>query len=201
MADIEGRARCNNVRFRGIEEAIKPDQLQTYIKSMCVIVVPSLTEAAWELDRVHRILRPSCFSEETPRDVISQKSQNLQQKSSGPIGLRWERIQHHNFDISISFLNHGKDEKYKKRTELVPYTAVKTQPHLATYRFTDIHLLLLWKKLDTVGIGRKAIISKIELCLLEHLLTRKQTLRSSTQALFDISSSRNFSKGEDNRNT
>lgn len=72
MADIEDRARRNNIKFRGVPEMVKPAEITTYLQKLMMTVLPSLSPADITIDRAHRLPKPSFLPEQTPRDVIAR---------------------------------------------------------------------------------------------------------------------------------
>lgn len=72
MADMEDRARRNNIKFRGIPESIKPAELTAYLQKLMTTALPSLWPADVIIDRVHRLPKPSYLSDQIPRDVIAR---------------------------------------------------------------------------------------------------------------------------------
>lgn len=63
MADIEDRARRNNIKFRGIPESIQ---------KLITTVIPSLGPTDIIIDRAHRLPKPSFLPDQIPRDVIAR---------------------------------------------------------------------------------------------------------------------------------
>lgn len=72
IADLEDRARRNNVKFRGIPENVKPPELKRFIKDMIKKLLPTIPQQELEIDRAHRLPKPSHISEKLPRDVIAR---------------------------------------------------------------------------------------------------------------------------------
>ncbi|XP_053545327.1 rabenosyn-5 [Bombina bombina] len=70
LADVEDRARRNNVRFRGIPEDIQPAELQNFLKDLFKDLLGPTEGLIDTMERAHRALRPRTVSQEKPRDVI-----------------------------------------------------------------------------------------------------------------------------------
>lgn len=70
IADLEYRSRRNNLKIRGIPESVASNHLLQYAHTLFSTLVPSLMAQDLIVDRIHRVPKPSFFSEEIPRDVL-----------------------------------------------------------------------------------------------------------------------------------
>lgn len=70
IADLEERSRRNNIKIRGIPEAVAAPQLQQYRHTLFSSLILSLSPIELTVDRIHRVLKPSFHSDDTPRDVL-----------------------------------------------------------------------------------------------------------------------------------
>lgn len=70
VADLEDRSRRNNLKLRGVPEAIQTDQLEQYAIRLFSTLVPTLSERDLAIDRIHRLPKPSFLAADTPRDVL-----------------------------------------------------------------------------------------------------------------------------------
>lgn len=53
MADLEDRARRNNVKICGVPEAVQPAQLQEYDRDLMKAYLPLAPESDLVIDRIH----------------------------------------------------------------------------------------------------------------------------------------------------
>lgn len=72
VADIEDRSRRNNIKFRGIPEAVKPADLTSFLQQLMMKTIPELTAADVTIDRAHRLPKPAHIPDTVPRDVIAR---------------------------------------------------------------------------------------------------------------------------------
>lgn len=70
LEDLEDRSRRNNVRLRGIPEALDQENLQDMVKSIFENILKDAMPLNLELDRVHRALGPKSKDINRPRDVV-----------------------------------------------------------------------------------------------------------------------------------
>ncbi|XP_066450936.1 aprataxin and PNK-like factor [Eleutherodactylus coqui] len=72
FADIEHRNRRNNVKFRGIPEAIQASEITIYIQQMIKTILPDASTMDLTIDRAHRLPKPKFVPDSMPRDVIAK---------------------------------------------------------------------------------------------------------------------------------
>ncbi|CAH2295039.1 Hypothetical predicted protein [Pelobates cultripes] len=72
LADMEDRAKRNNLRFRGIPETVPNAELQHYLSKMFQSLVPELHPDQLIIDRAHRLCRPKHLPQTAVRDVIAR---------------------------------------------------------------------------------------------------------------------------------
>ncbi|CAH2224538.1 Hypothetical predicted protein [Pelobates cultripes] len=70
LMDAEDRSRRNNLRLRGIPEAVLQDDLPRYVRDLFNVIAPDIPSDMLLLDRVHRIPKPKHLPPSTPRDVL-----------------------------------------------------------------------------------------------------------------------------------
>lgn len=68
--DVENRNRRNNIRLRGLPEAVGSDELYPALLSIFNDLLGRPPDIHIELDRAHRALRPPSQDDQNPRDVI-----------------------------------------------------------------------------------------------------------------------------------
>lgn len=66
VADLEDRSHRNNIKFRGIPEAIQPQELNAYSMRLMQTIVPNLSETELLLDRIPK---PAFLPDNTSLDV------------------------------------------------------------------------------------------------------------------------------------
>lgn len=75
-ADLEDRSRRNNIKFCNIPESIQQSDivqfLQSLMQSLMQALLPDLTTRDMEIDRAHRLPKPSHLPASTPRDVLAR---------------------------------------------------------------------------------------------------------------------------------
>lgn len=81
LEDQENRGRRNNLRIRGIPEAVLPGDIPAAVISLCSSLLGPEFALEIVLERAHRALRPKPKAEDPPRDVIC-KFLNFQVKSA-----------------------------------------------------------------------------------------------------------------------
>lgn len=69
-ADLEDRSRRNNVKIRGVPETVLPAQLQQYARDLLQQFLPSVPDSELQIDRIHRLPKPSHLPDNVPRDVL-----------------------------------------------------------------------------------------------------------------------------------
>lgn len=69
MEDLDNRGRRNNIRIRGLPEAIKPTEIEGALQKIFNSILGRPQESTIDFDRAHRALSASQQSEQ-PRDVI-----------------------------------------------------------------------------------------------------------------------------------
>ena len=72
VSDLEDRSRRNNIKFRGIPENVKNNDLRIFLQKMFVDLIPSLQKQDLVIDRAHRLPKPSHITAKLPRDVIAK---------------------------------------------------------------------------------------------------------------------------------
>lgn len=70
VADIEDRNRRNNIKIRGIPEAISNSELIPYIQQMMTTLLKPTSKRDLIIDRAHRLPKPKNIPAIVPRDVI-----------------------------------------------------------------------------------------------------------------------------------
>ncbi|KAG8579381.1 hypothetical protein GDO81_010854 [Engystomops pustulosus] len=70
LADMEDRSRRNNLRFRGVRESVKPDDLTEYLTDYFSLLLPQASQTDLIIDRAHRLPKPKHLAGDVPRDVI-----------------------------------------------------------------------------------------------------------------------------------
>uniref|UniRef100_A0A8C5QPP8 Uncharacterized protein n=1 Tax=Leptobrachium leishanense TaxID=445787 RepID=A0A8C5QPP8_9ANUR len=70
VADLEDRSRRNNIRIRGIPEAVKSEDLHDYALHLFRTLLPSTPDAELCVDRIHRVSKPKNLAATGPRDVL-----------------------------------------------------------------------------------------------------------------------------------
>ncbi|XP_056391872.1 uncharacterized protein LOC130284929 [Hyla sarda] len=70
LDDVENRNRRNNIRLRGLPEAVGPEELYPALLSIFNDLLERAPDVHIELDRAHRALRPPSQDDQHPRDVI-----------------------------------------------------------------------------------------------------------------------------------
>lgn len=100
LEEIEDRSRRNNLRLRGIPEAVGSDQLAETVKE---IFRTALDESGTEieLNRVHRTLGPRPSDPSNPRDVVCRLHRYLQKEAI--LRCAWEHgdVEHHGAQVRI----------------------------------------------------------------------------------------------------
>lgn len=72
LADLEDRSRRNNIKFRNIPESIQQSDLVQFLQSLMRALSPDLSARDMEIDRAHRLPKPSHLPASTPRDVLAR---------------------------------------------------------------------------------------------------------------------------------
>lgn len=72
LADLEDRCRQNNIKFRGIPESIKPNEITDYLQQLISKLLPRFNACDTLIDQTHRIANPSDLPEDSPRDVLAR---------------------------------------------------------------------------------------------------------------------------------
>ncbi|XP_073453695.1 uncharacterized protein [Aquarana catesbeiana] len=70
MADMEDRARKNNVKICGIPESVLQQDLRNYVSQLFTTVLPEMSAIDFTVDRIHRLPKPTHLPVSVPRDVI-----------------------------------------------------------------------------------------------------------------------------------
>uniref|UniRef100_A0A8C5M9B1 Uncharacterized protein n=1 Tax=Leptobrachium leishanense TaxID=445787 RepID=A0A8C5M9B1_9ANUR len=70
VADLEDRSRRNNMRIRGVPEAVGLADLPAYLMEVFQLLLPSASLQDLLLDRAHRLPKAKHLSPDVPRDVI-----------------------------------------------------------------------------------------------------------------------------------
>lgn len=72
VADLEYRSRRNNIKIRGVPEAVKPQELITYLQQLFLKIIHDLSPRNLLMDRVHRFHKPVHLPDTVPRDVLTR---------------------------------------------------------------------------------------------------------------------------------
>lgn len=72
VLDLEDRSRRNNIRIRGIPEAVSPQELRSFLTDLMALVLPTCTSLDLTIDRIHRIPKPKNIPPHLPRDTIAR---------------------------------------------------------------------------------------------------------------------------------
>lgn len=59
LADLEDRSRWNNIKFCNIPESVQQSEIVHFLQSLLHTPVPELTDRDLEIDRSHRLPKPS----------------------------------------------------------------------------------------------------------------------------------------------
>lgn len=68
--DLENRNRRNNLRIRGIPDAVKQIDLKAYLHEFFATLIPDHPSELWRMDRAHRALGARPPDAKLPKDVI-----------------------------------------------------------------------------------------------------------------------------------
>ncbi|CAH2251710.1 Hypothetical predicted protein [Pelobates cultripes] len=71
IGDMEDRARRNNLRFRGIVDAITSEGLPQYLMVLFKALLLHLDGTAWTFNRVHHLPRHARFTADTSEDTTT----------------------------------------------------------------------------------------------------------------------------------
>lgn len=69
MADMEDRARRNNIKIWGIPESVLQEDLRNYVSQLFTTVLPELSALDFTVDRI-RLPKPTYLPGSVPRDAI-----------------------------------------------------------------------------------------------------------------------------------
>lgn len=72
MANLEDRSRWNNIKIRGVPEAITPAEVVPYLHQLFRKILPTLMPHDLLVDRAHRIHKPQHLPESLPRDILAR---------------------------------------------------------------------------------------------------------------------------------
>lgn len=72
MADLEDRARRNNVKIRGIPESIYPPDLKMHFMNLLKDALPEAPLEELIIDRFHRLPKPKHIPSHLPRDTLAR---------------------------------------------------------------------------------------------------------------------------------
>lgn len=70
IVDLKKRSRRNNVKFRGITEAIAPQDLQRFLQQLMKVLISSLSDMDLVIDRAHRVPKTPFVQANLPRDTL-----------------------------------------------------------------------------------------------------------------------------------
>lgn len=130
--DLENRERRQNLRIRGVPEAVSDKELRPYLLGLFVTLAPHIPDIDWRMDRAHRSLAPKPPPNANPRDIIvrfhfyeSKEALTLATRNKSRIDYKQHKIQIFN-DLSPITL--------AKRRSFRPVTT-HLQNHQVPYRW------------------------------------------------------------------
>ncbi|CAH2293019.1 Hypothetical predicted protein [Pelobates cultripes] len=127
MEDLNNRSRRNNIRIRGLPEAVTQEQLLPTLKAIFQEMAPDLTPNDLEIDRVHRALKPPNLNQATPRDIIT-RLHHFSAKEKLTQAARYKQPKFKG--ISLTFFQDLSPLTLKKRRDLKPLTLALQQQGL-----------------------------------------------------------------------
>uniref|UniRef100_A0A8C5PN13 Uncharacterized protein n=1 Tax=Leptobrachium leishanense TaxID=445787 RepID=A0A8C5PN13_9ANUR len=143
LADLEDRSRRNNVRIRGIPEAVNPADLQPYILELFQILVPTYSSQDFLIDRAHRLPRAKNLPPLASRDVLVRvhffhvkEALMRASRKSMPLPSPYAEISFY-ADLSTATMS--------KRREFSSFTKI-LRDHNMAYRWGFPTKILLWRE-------------------------------------------------------
>lgn len=70
MADTGDTSRSHKVKIRGVLEFVQQQDLRNYVSQLFNTVMPDMSALVRTVDRIHRLPKPTYFSDNIPRNVI-----------------------------------------------------------------------------------------------------------------------------------
>uniref|UniRef100_A0A8C5Q945 Uncharacterized protein n=1 Tax=Leptobrachium leishanense TaxID=445787 RepID=A0A8C5Q945_9ANUR len=143
LADMEDRSRRNNVRIRGIPEAVAPADLQPYIMELFQILVPAYLPQDFLMDRAHRLPRAKNLPPSASRDVLVRvhffhvkEALMRASRKSMPLPSPYAEVSFY-ADLSTATMT--------KRREFSSFTKI-LRDHNMAYRWGFPTKILLWRE-------------------------------------------------------
>lgn len=131
MEDVEDRSRRNNLRLRGIPEAVDAEHLAEAVKNIFRTVLDE-ADTDIELDRVHRTLGPRPTDPSNPRDVVCRLHRYLQKEAI--LRRAWEHGDVDHNESRVRILPDLSRATLKRRAMLRPLLDLAKQKGF-TYRW------------------------------------------------------------------
>lgn len=70
IADLEDRSRRNNIKLRGVEEAVTPAELRHYVQQFIATILPDTPDREEIVDRSYRLPKPKFYQKKSPEMLL-----------------------------------------------------------------------------------------------------------------------------------
>ncbi|CAH2220705.1 Hypothetical predicted protein [Pelobates cultripes] len=127
LEDLNNRSRRNNIRIRGLPEAVDADAILPTLRDLFHTILPDSTEQECDIERAHRALRPLALNPTSPRDVIVR----MQHFATKEKIMAATRASPPKYGAStLAFFQDLAPSTLKKRRDLKPLTMALTKKGL-----------------------------------------------------------------------